>query len=72
MALPDSNGRGGPWPCGGLLPQHRGMLEGWGRKGWVERKHSHRGKGEGGEGGCGMGACGGVMGKWVIIRDVNE
>lgn len=35
-------------------------------------KHSHRGKGEGGEGGCGMGACGGVMGKWVIIRDVNE
>ena len=33
MALSDINGRGGPWSHGGLMPQHRGMLEwveGWG------------------------------------------
>ena len=25
--LTEINGRGGPWSCGGLMPQHRGMLE---------------------------------------------
>jgi hypothetical protein len=27
------------------MPQHRGMLEWWGRRGWVG-KHPQRGKGE--------------------------
>jgi hypothetical protein len=26
---------GGAWYCGGLLPHQRGMLEGWGKTGWV-------------------------------------
>jgi hypothetical protein len=33
MTLSDINGRGDPWSCGGLVPQHRGMLERWGRSG---------------------------------------
>ena len=33
MILSDINGRGGPWSCGGLIPQCRGMLEGCVRKG---------------------------------------
>jgi hypothetical protein len=34
-SLADSNGRGGPWPREGLMPQSRGMLEPWGRRLWV-------------------------------------
>ena len=34
MALSGMNGMGGPWPCGGLMSQHREMLELWGRSGW--------------------------------------
>jgi hypothetical protein len=46
----DSNGRGGPWPQGGLMPQHRGMLEQWGRRVWVGRGAlSYRQKGGGGQ-----------------------
>ena len=36
MTLPDSNARGGPWSRGGLMPQHREMLEPqWGGRVWV-------------------------------------
>jgi hypothetical protein len=45
---------GGAWYCRGLMPQDRGMLEWWGRSGWVGgagvggwvEEHPHRGKGE--------------------------
>jgi hypothetical protein len=30
------NGMGHPWSCGDLMPQHRGMLEWWGWRGWVD------------------------------------
>jgi hypothetical protein len=30
----DINGRGNPWSCGGLMPQHRGMLEPWSESWW--------------------------------------
>ena len=35
MALSDISGRGGPWYCESLMSQHRRILEGWGRRGWV-------------------------------------
>jgi hypothetical protein len=47
IAISDIDVRGGLWSCGGLMPQCRGMLEGWGRRGLVG-EHHHRGKGEGG------------------------
>ena len=59
MALSDINGRGGPWPCGGLMPHLSGMLEVLAGEGKWVGEHPHRGKGVGGEGSCGMGACGG-------------
>jgi hypothetical protein len=35
MALSDINGRGAPWSFGELLPQHKGILQQWGGRGWV-------------------------------------
>lgn len=55
MALSDITGTGGPWSCGDLMPQHRGIMEGGvGEAEWVGKK-SHRGKEEGRERGCRMG-----------------
>jgi hypothetical protein len=58
MALPDNNRRGGPWSCGGLMPQCTGMPEWWGRRGWRESTLIEA-KGEG--------VCGGITWKWDII-----
>ena len=46
MTLPVSNGRGGHLSQGGLMPQHRGKLEWWGRSVWVGGVHPHIGIGE--------------------------
>ena len=47
--MPDSNGRGGPWSWGNLVPQSSGILElGVGEGGWVG-EHLHIGKRERGE-----------------------
>jgi hypothetical protein len=44
------------------MPQRRGMLEQWGRRGWMGgEQHPHRGKGEGGEGRYGMVGGGGWL-----------
>ena len=40
--------KGRSWSCGGLMPQHRGLLDGW------VGEHPHRGKGEGRKRDCGM------------------
>ena len=45
--MSDINERGDPWFCGGLTPQHKGMLLQWSRRWGGE--HPHRGKGEEGE-----------------------
>jgi len=51
MALFDNSGRGGPWSCGGLMPQHRQMLEAEakGREEGSGRKREGGGGGDGGE-----------------------
>ena len=49
-ALPDSNGRGGPWSQGGLLPSIGGCWShGAGEGGWVGGREapSYRQRGEG-------------------------
>ena len=68
MALSDIIGKGGPWSCGGLMLQCRGMLEWWGRSGWVgELGNTLLEAKEMGERVDGMGGCGGVTRKWDII-----
>ena len=66
MVLSDiTGGSGGPWSCGGLMPQHRGYWNsGVGEGGWVG-EHPHRSKGEGREGGCRM------VGLWRGNREVD-
>ena len=44
MALSGINGRGGPWFCEGLMPQHRGMLGQLGGREQVGGEHPHRGR----------------------------
>ena len=46
MALSDINGRGGPWFCGGWMPQHKGMQEGWSERGWVSTLIEAKGREE--------------------------
>ena len=41
-SVPGINVREGPWSCGGLKPQHKGMLQLWGRSEWWLEKHPHR------------------------------
>ena len=67
-SMSDISGRGGLWSCGGLMPQHREMLEQWGGSRWVCRELSHRCKGEGEEGRCGMGFVDGKPGRGISFE----
>jgi hypothetical protein len=49
-------------PC----PRKKGMLEGWGKRGWVG-KYLPRGKGREEREVVGWGDCGGLAWKWDII-----
>ena len=66
--MSDIYGTGGSRPYGGLMPQRRGMLEWWGRSGWVgELGNTLLEAKEMGERVDGMGGCGGVTKKGDII-----
>jgi hypothetical protein len=60
--LSDSNGRGGPWTQGSLMPKCRGDVGTLGQKRLVG-EYLHKGKGRG-EGRCGVGAC--WRGNWEV------
>jgi hypothetical protein len=66
MALPDSNGRGGPLSWEGLVSQSRAMMEGWGRRVWVSGGALSSGHREG-EGQIWDGVWWRVTGKWGIM-----
>jgi hypothetical protein len=47
IALSSTNGRRGPWPCEGSMPQCRGMQRQGGRSGWIgESPYRSRGSGD--------------------------
>ena len=59
MALPDNNGREGPWSQGGWMSQNKGILEWWGGSGRRSTLREVKGRGERVGG---MGVCEGVTG----------
>lgn len=65
MALPHSSGIGGPWSGAVSIPQHRGMLQGWGREsvsGWGNTFIEANERAD-----LGWGAGRGVTGTWDIL-----